>query len=98
MKRSEALILIANQLDFLNGKFEGMKSAFTDEELRKADVILTTAEEMGMLPPEIDVTTKDGSYSYVDTIWEREDPLPMDVKEFKKKIKDYNGIVTDSED
>lgn len=51
MKRSEALILIANQLDFLNDKFEGFKADFTDSELSKADVILTTLEHAGMIPP-----------------------------------------------
>lgn len=51
MKRSEMLLLIANQLDFLNGTFEGFRSNFTDSELSKADVILTTIEHSGMLPP-----------------------------------------------
>jgi hypothetical protein len=51
MKRSEALKLIANQLDFLNNYFDGMRSSFTPEEIAKADVILTTLEDMGMKPP-----------------------------------------------
>lgn len=51
MKRSDVLKLIANQLDFLNGKFEGMRDTFTEKELKTADVILTTVEEAGMLPP-----------------------------------------------
>lgn len=49
MNRAHALILIANQLDFLNGKFKGMKEQFTEEELKKADVILTTLEEAGIV-------------------------------------------------
>ena len=53
MKRSEALKLIANQLNFLNGTFDGMRSNFTKEELAKADVILTTLEHAGLVPPEI---------------------------------------------
>lgn len=52
MKRSEALILIANQLDFLNSKFEGYKTNFTKQELSNADVILTTLEQAGMSPPD----------------------------------------------
>lgn len=52
MKRSYALGLIANQLDFLNGKFESVRTEFTPEELSKADVILTTLEDAGMLPPQ----------------------------------------------
>ena len=51
MKRSEALKLIANQLDFLRGEFSGYKTEFTAGELAKADVILTTLESAGMLPP-----------------------------------------------
>jgi hypothetical protein len=45
------LKLIANQLDFLDGKFKGVRTEFSDQELRNADVILTTAEEAGMKPP-----------------------------------------------
>jgi hypothetical protein len=53
VKRSDMLVLIANQLDFLNGKFVGsrMKQSFTTDELGKADVVLTTIEQCGMLPP-----------------------------------------------
>lgn len=51
MKRSKALILVANQLDFLEGKFEGVREVFTEDEIKKADVILTTLEQAGMLPP-----------------------------------------------
>ena len=54
MKRSEALKLIGNQLDFLNGKFEGARDSFTKKELSNADVILTTLEKAGMLPPPYD--------------------------------------------
>lgn len=51
MKRSKVLNLIANQLDFLNDKFEGARDNFTKAELSNADVILTTLESAGMLPP-----------------------------------------------
>ena len=51
VKRSDALILIANQLDFLNGTFSGFRTAFSSEELSKADVILTSLEHSGMAPP-----------------------------------------------
>lgn len=51
MKRSEMLKLVANQLNFLNGTFDGLKDIFTEAELAKADVILTTMEEAGMQPP-----------------------------------------------
>lgn len=53
MKRSEALILIANQLDFLKSRFEGFRTNFTAQELSEADVILTTLEEAGMQPPNV---------------------------------------------
>ena len=53
MKRSEMLKLIANQLNFLNGTFDGLKDVFTEAELAKADVILTTIEEAGMQAPNI---------------------------------------------
>lgn len=56
MKRSEMLKLIANQLNFLNGTFDGLKDVFTEVELAKADVILTTIEEAGMLPPTSKIT------------------------------------------
>ena len=49
--RIELLKLIANQLDFLNGKFNGVRSRFTKEELKKANVILTTLEEAGVQLP-----------------------------------------------
>ena len=53
MKRSEALKLIANQLDFLNGSFSGVRTNFTESEIKNADVILTTLEHAGMLPPTV---------------------------------------------
>lgn len=53
MKRSYALKLIANQLDFLNNKFAGVRTSFSNKELRNADVILTTLESAGMQPPAI---------------------------------------------
>ena len=52
MKRSKVLWLISNQLDFLNGKFDGARDFFTIEELKKADVILNTLEAAGMKAPE----------------------------------------------
>ena len=68
MKRSEILSLIANQLDFLNGKFEGARDDFTVEELSNADVILTTIEATGMVPP--------NQYANINEVrfeWEDED-------------------------
>ena len=53
MKRTEMLKLIANQLYFLNGRFHGLRVNFTQEELNKADVILTTMEQAGMQPPNV---------------------------------------------
>lgn len=53
MKRSDMLKLIANQLDFLNNRFNGYRTNFTEQELRNADVILTTLEQVGMQPPNI---------------------------------------------
>lgn len=78
MKRSEMLILIANQLDFLNNKFEGFKTAYSNEELNKADVILTTIEDVGMLPPTIismpdQYNRTDGTYGFEVNEWESED-------------------------
>lgn len=51
MKRSEALVLICNHLDFLDGKFCGYKKDYTTDSISKADIILTSLESMGMLPP-----------------------------------------------
>ena len=51
MKRLEALKLIANQLDFIYGKFQGARTEFESQELADADVMLTTLEEAGFLPP-----------------------------------------------
>lgn len=51
MKRSEVLSVIANQLDFLNGKFQGVRTDFSFQELARADVILSSLEHMGMRPP-----------------------------------------------
>lgn len=51
MKRSDVLLLIANQIDFINGTFCGFKKDFSKEDLGNADVILTTLEHAGMLPP-----------------------------------------------
>lgn len=52
MKRSYALELIANQLDFLKGTFEGVRTTnFTEQELSNAEVILTTLEHAGIIQP-----------------------------------------------
>jgi hypothetical protein len=51
MKRSDALKLIANQLNFLDGNFKGFELDLTEEQLNKANVILTTLEAAGMQPP-----------------------------------------------
>jgi hypothetical protein len=52
MKRLEALKLIANQIDFIHGKFYGGRTEFESQELADADIILITLEEAGMLPPQ----------------------------------------------
>lgn len=51
MKRSDALKLIANKLDFLNKNFNGFRDNFSEDELKNSDVILTTLQDAGMLPP-----------------------------------------------
>lgn len=51
MKRSDMLKLIANQLDLLNGRFHGLRVNFTEQEIKNAEVILTTIEQAGMKPP-----------------------------------------------
>lgn len=87
VKRSEVLKLIANQLDFLKGSFEGFKTNFSDKELKEADVILTSLEEAGIKPPDVlRPATKyeiQQGYSFVDQysqedvvwdqVWEPED-------------------------
>ena len=78
MKRSKALELIANQLAFLNNKFVGYRTDFSPEELSKADVILTTLEQAGMLPPTIismpnQYNRTDGTYGFEVNEWEPED-------------------------
>lgn len=60
MTRMKALHLIATQLDFLNGKFNGVRDDFSFGELKKADVILTTLEQAGMLPPKFQIN--DGGF------------------------------------
>jgi hypothetical protein len=89
MKRSEALKLIANQLDFLNGRFHGLRVNFTEQELKSADVILTTLEQAGMQPPVRYVHFADGqkvpgSYEYgvADYTWEPEDGAQQDQRAF----------------
>lgn len=76
MKRRDALMLIANQLDFLAGKFEGVRTEFTKDELNRADVILTTLEQAGMSPPEVIVNIADngceeeGYETTLAAVWE----------------------------
>lgn len=47
--REHALMLLANQLDFLNGTFSGVRlyEEFTEEEIKKAEVLLTTLQQAG---------------------------------------------------
>ena len=71
MKRSKALNLIANQLDFLNDKFEGSKDNFTEQEIKNADVILTTLESAGMYPPQVLIPGK-WQHRGSDMFWEKE--------------------------
>lgn len=52
MKRSEALNLIANQLNFLYGSFNGFETITDKALLSNANVILTTLEEAGLQPPD----------------------------------------------
>ena len=76
MKRSEMLKLIANQLSFLNGTFNGVKDVFTPAELASADVILTTMEEAGMQPPipeKYSDIELNNLYSVAILTWEPED-------------------------
>lgn len=49
MKRLDILKLIANQLAFLNGTFDGVQTKFSEEELKSAEVILTTLEHANVL-------------------------------------------------
>ncbi len=81
MKRSYALHLIANQLDFLAGTFEGVRTDHTKEELAKADVILTTLESAGMQAPNIYIEqvfpnsglkTTEGYKRHFYALWESE--------------------------
>jgi hypothetical protein len=51
MKRLKMLFLIVNQLHFLEGRFSGYVEEASEQELERADVILTTLETAGMLPP-----------------------------------------------
>lgn len=75
MKRRDALMLIANQLDFLAGKFEGVRTEFTKDELNRADVILTTLEQAGMVPPMIKeksfIMLESGEMIYACHEWEK---------------------------
>ena len=51
MKRDYAIMLICNQLNFINDKWQGaMKfEDFSEKEKSHADVILTTLEEAGIV-------------------------------------------------
>jgi len=69
MKRSEMLLLIVNQLHFLNGHFSGYVKDATEEELKRADVILTTIEAAVMQPP-LNVNSEGFSFFYE---WEDEE-------------------------
>jgi len=69
MKRSEMLLLIVNQLHFLDGHFSGYVKDVTEEELKRADVILTTIEAAGMQPP-LNVNSEGFSFFYE---WEDEE-------------------------
>lgn len=75
MKRSEVLNLIANQLDFLNGTFNGGKVDFSKDELSRADVILTALEEAGFKPAMYSrvEALKNGQLILNYTDWEPED-------------------------
>lgn len=76
MKRSEALYLIANQIDFIKGKFQGYRTNFSNAELSEADVILTNIEAIGMLPPGRDLfkdRTSMWNDVYVSHTWEPEE-------------------------
>ena len=75
MKRSNALKLICNQLDFLDSCFQGARESFSEDELKRADVILTTLESAGMLPPEIDsgIFNRADCANYWVSEWEEED-------------------------
>ncbi len=79
MKRSEMLLLIVNQLHFLDGRFSGYVKKASEEELKRADVILTTLETAGMLPPPYTFKQKvvnnptGNTISVTDYEWEDED-------------------------
>lgn len=51
IKRTEkyALMLIANQLDFLEGRYDGCREHFTEKELAHASVILDTLKAAEMI-------------------------------------------------
>lgn len=90
MKRSYALKLIANQLDFLTGCFQGFRTDFTESELKRADVILTTLELAGMQPPNITldqlvpgaVKTTPGAEKHYYACWEPEESEPEQLRLF----------------
>ena len=71
MKRSEMLLLIVNQLHFLDGRFSGYVDKASEEELKRADVILTTLETAGMQPPPLQYETMVGPRLYNE--WEDEE-------------------------
>lgn len=75
MKKSEMLILIANQLDYINGNFNGYKTQFTPQQLSKADIILSAIEASGMMPPlrEEQIMFDNEQYTSYAYKWEPED-------------------------
>ncbi len=71
MTRKHALTLIANQLVFILGEFAGFDLNPAETDMTSADVILTTLEAAGMLPPEHTIIVKGGFSQHVQT-WEPE--------------------------
>ncbi len=68
------LLLIVNQLHFLDGRFSGYVDKASKEELKRADVILTTLETAGMHPPTYAVSLDEDSRTHTAILmWEPED-------------------------
>jgi len=53
MKRSEALVLIANQLDIIDGALDSYTLYFSKRALGDANTILITLEDAGIIPQSI---------------------------------------------
>jgi hypothetical protein len=51
MKKSEMIMFIVNQFHILDDNVSGYLKDATEEELKRADVILTMIEALGMMPP-----------------------------------------------